>query len=198
MQQVAHSESTLRAFADALRRVAEEKPFEDITVREIARESGLSTRSFYNHFRSKYDLVLWSYAHADYSYLKTFESKGEIMPFEELLLLGLKRLSKDRPLFKGAFSHWAGPESLCMTLVSHGCRAISEYIRLRHGEKSVTSRIVELLRFYVEGTVSELARWMADANPMPVKDFRDFLLDAMPLPLHKFLYSQTRKKDKRK
>ncbi len=198
MQKGVNSGPTLRTFADALRRIAATKPFEDITVREIARESGLSTRSFYNHFRSKYDLVLWSYAHADYSYLKTFESKGEILPFEELLLLGLKRLSKDRPLFKGAFSDWVGPESLCMTLVDHGCRAIAEYIRIRHGDKSVTDRIVELLRFYVEGTVSELARWMADANPMPVKDFRDYLLEAMPLPLHKFLHSQTRKKDKRK
>ncbi len=196
MQKIANS--TLRAFADALRRVAAKKPFEDITVREIAHESGLSARSFYNHFRSKYDLVLWSYTNADYAYLKTFASKGKTLPFNELLLLGLERFSADRTLFQGAFNDWVGPESLCMTLVDHGCRAIPEYIRIRHGDNAVTDRISGLVRFYVEGTVSELARWMADANPMPAKEFRDYLLDAMPLPLHKLLYSQTRKKDKRK
>ncbi len=195
MQKVANS--TLRAFADALKRVAATKPFEDITVREIAREGGFSTRSFYNHFRSKYDLVLWSYANADYAYLKDTRSAA-VIPFNELLMRGLERFSADRTLFKGAFNDWVGPESLCMTLVDHGCRAIAEYIRLRHGDKSVTDRIIGLLRFYVEGTVSELSRWMADANPMPVKEFRDYLLDAMPMPLHKFLYSQTCKKDKRR
>ncbi len=198
MQKRENSSATLRAFADALRRVAAKKPFEDITVREVVRESGISSRTFYNHFHSKYDLVLWSYAQADYAYLETFAAKGNILPFEELLLLGIKRLSEDRPLFKGAFSDWAGPESLCLTLIKHGCRAVPEYIRIIHGDKAVTDRIVWLVRFYMEGIVSEVARWMEDANPMPTKAFRDHLLDAMPLQLHKFLYSPTRKQGKRK
>ncbi len=191
--------TTLRQFADALRRIAAKKPFAKITVREISSASGLSTRSFYNHFRSKYDLVLWSYANADNIYLTDAESATAILPFDELLLLGLNRLSADRNLFKGAFNDWAGPESLCMTLVEHGCRAVPEYIRIRHGSKAVTERVIALVRFYVEGTVSELARWMADANPMPAKEFRDLLMDAMPPSIHKLLNSQpTTRKGKRK
>jgi len=188
------SSDTLRKFADALRRVASKKPFETITVREIARESGLSTRAFYNHFRSKYDLVLWSYANADNIYLTDAKSGNTILPFGELLLLGLERLSADRSLFKGAFNEWAGPESLCMTLVEHGCRAVPEYIRLTHGSKAVTKRVADLVRFYVEGTVSELARWMADANPMPTEEFRDLLVDAMPPLVHRLLSSPTTKR----
>lgn len=193
------SRNTPRAFADALRRIAVKKPFVDITVREVVREAGISSRTFYNHFRSKYDLVLWSYANADYSYLKTFESKGEVLSFEELLLLGLRRFSKDRPLFKGAFSDWAGPESLCMALVEHGTHAIPEYIRIIHGDKAATDQVVSLVRFYVEGAVSEIARWMMDVNPMPDREFRDYLVDAMPSSIHKLLTSPTTtRKDKRK
>ena len=55
----------LNAFANALRRVVRTKTFEQITVREIVQEAGYSSRTFYNHFRSKYDLVFWNYAAAD-------------------------------------------------------------------------------------------------------------------------------------
>ncbi len=199
VQRAEKSGTTPRQFADALRRIAAKKSFEDITVREIVHESGLSSRTFYNHFRSKYDLVLWSYANADNIYLTDAKSASTILPFDELLLLGLKRFSADRNLFKGAFDDWAGPESLCMTLVEHGCRAVPEYIRIRHGSKALSERAVALVRFYVEGTVSELARWMADSNPMPAKNFRDLLVDAMPPSVRRLLHSQpTTRKGKRK
>ncbi|MCR5414041.1 MAG: TetR/AcrR family transcriptional regulator [Kiritimatiellae bacterium] len=186
------AEAVHRRFADALRRIAREKAFEAITVCEIARESALSTRTFYNHFRSKYDLVLWSYAHADDVYLKDAESVAEPIAFGELLLRGLRRFSADKDLFKGAFTDWVGPESLCMTLVDHGTRAIATYIRIANGEDAAPPRIVRLVRFYVEGTVSELAQWMADANPASAEDFRDFLMDAVPAPLKGLLSGKTK------
>ncbi len=184
--------------AGALRRIARDKAFEAITVREISRESGLSTRTFYNNFRSKYDLVLWNYAHADYAYLKDAKSAGKPIPFGDLLLRGLERLSADRALFKGAFTDRAGPESLSMTLVEHGCKAILEYIRIAGGEDAATERTSALLRFYVEGTVSELARWMAEANPSKAEEFRDFLMEAMPGPLKGLLSEETTNKGKSK
>ncbi len=180
--------------ADALRRLARETAFEHITVREIARESAMSTRTFYNHFRSKYDLVLWSYANPDDTYLKDAQSVAEPVPFSELLLRGLRRISADKPLFKGAFDDRVGPESLCMTLVNHGTRAISEYIRIANGKNAATEQIVRLARFYMEGTVSELSRWMNDANTCPPEDFRDFLMDAMPAPLKGLLTTKNEQK----
>ena len=56
------SREALGAFASALRRLVRTKTFEQISVRAIVKESGLSSRTFYNHFRSKYDLVFWRYA----------------------------------------------------------------------------------------------------------------------------------------
>ena len=36
-----------------------DKPFEKVSVIDIAERAGLSRKSFYNHFRDKYDLINW-------------------------------------------------------------------------------------------------------------------------------------------
>ena len=180
-------ETKLNAFVHALRRVARMKTFEQITVSEIVHEAGYSSRTFYNHFRSKYDLVFWSYAAADYAYLEGMSADFAGSTFPDRVLRGLERLEADRALFQGAFRDWIGPESLCMTLVRHGVDVIPGYIRRRHGAAAVSDEVTRLVRFYVEGVVSELALWIADAKPMSPEAFRDFLVEAMPAPLNKLL-----------
>lgn len=93
----------LNAFVHALRHVVRTKTFEQITVREIVQEAGYSSRTFYNHFRSKYDLVFWSYAATDYAYLEEADAYSAGMSFPESLLRGLKRLEADRALFQADF-----------------------------------------------------------------------------------------------
>ena len=173
----------LGAFANALRRLAQTKTFEQITVRAIVQEAGFSSRTFYNHFKSKYDLVFWHYAFLDYAYLK----ESAKVSFPEIVLRGLERLESDRELFKGAFSDWVGPESLCRTLVRHGVTYISNYIRGRHGAGAVTEEVENLVRFYVEGAVSELAIWCSTPNGAPPEEFGGFLIEAMPTKLRDLL-----------
>lgn len=102
----------LGAFSNALRRLARRLTFEQVTVRAIVRESGLSARTLYNHFWSKYDLVFWSYAAADYAYMDEMGADSSGRSFPERILHGLERLEADRALFRGAFRDWVGPEAV--------------------------------------------------------------------------------------
>lgn len=47
------------AFARALRELMEVERFDKISVSEIANQANLSRKSFYNHFKDKYELVNW-------------------------------------------------------------------------------------------------------------------------------------------
>lgn len=51
------SEQTKRELAAAFKELLEQMPFEKINVSDIATQTGLSRKSFYYHFRDKYDLV---------------------------------------------------------------------------------------------------------------------------------------------
>ncbi len=56
---MADSNITKNALAMALKRLMKTRGFEKISVSEICKECGMNRKSFYYHFRDKYDLVNW-------------------------------------------------------------------------------------------------------------------------------------------
>lgn len=53
------SHITKRALAQALKELMLQRPFAKISVSDICAQCGMSRKSFYYHFRDKYDLVHW-------------------------------------------------------------------------------------------------------------------------------------------
>ena len=56
---LASSKITKKALANALKEVMVEKPFEKISVSDICNKCNRNRKSFYYHFKDKYDLVNW-------------------------------------------------------------------------------------------------------------------------------------------
>jgi len=56
---MADSTVTKNALANALRRQMEEEPFSKITIGEICDRCNMNRKSFYYHFKDKFDLVEW-------------------------------------------------------------------------------------------------------------------------------------------
>ena len=56
---MADSNITKRALAGALRELMAEMPFEKINVGQICERCHMNRKSFYYHFKDKYDLVNW-------------------------------------------------------------------------------------------------------------------------------------------
>ena len=50
---------TKRALCTALKELMEEEPFQKISVADICARCDMNRKSFYYHFRDKYDLVNW-------------------------------------------------------------------------------------------------------------------------------------------
>lgn len=61
--------STPELFKESLFDLLSDRPFEEITVTQIAENCGVSQRTFYNHFRDKYHLGAWVYCHVLEEYL---------------------------------------------------------------------------------------------------------------------------------
>ncbi|MBQ6231103.1 MAG: TetR/AcrR family transcriptional regulator C-terminal domain-containing protein [Eubacterium sp.] len=56
---MAESNITKNALADALKSLMREKSFEKISVLDICEKCNMNRKSFYYHFRDKYDLLNW-------------------------------------------------------------------------------------------------------------------------------------------
>jgi len=56
---MASTNITKQALASSLRELMEEIPFDKISVTQICKRCGMNRKSFYYHFKDKYDLVNW-------------------------------------------------------------------------------------------------------------------------------------------
>lgn len=56
---MADSNITKQALANAIKELLEEQPFDKISVSDICEKCHMNRKSFYYHFRDKYDLVNW-------------------------------------------------------------------------------------------------------------------------------------------
>ena len=56
---MADSNITKRALASALKELMESTPFSKITVSDICAKCNMNRKSFYYHFKDKFDLVNW-------------------------------------------------------------------------------------------------------------------------------------------
>jgi len=63
---------TKKALAETLRKLLETKSFEKIAVVDICSNLGINRKSFYYHFKDKYDLVNWIF---DYEFLSGVREK---------------------------------------------------------------------------------------------------------------------------
>ena len=56
---MADSNITKRALATSLKELMAEQPFDKINVAQICERCNMNRKSFYYHFKDKYDLVNW-------------------------------------------------------------------------------------------------------------------------------------------
>ena len=59
MSDIADSNITKNALAASVKNLMKEKSFQKISVSDICKECGMNRKSFYYHFKDKYDLVNW-------------------------------------------------------------------------------------------------------------------------------------------
>ena len=170
----------------ALRRLGAERPFGTISVREIAREAGFSTRTFYNHFRSKYDLVIRYYAFEDSAATRRARAGGALPPWKDRVRDGLRRFRRDRTMFAGALRDMAGPEGFALTFLAHACRSTEEHILLATGNP-LPPPLAPVLRHYYAGFVLLLGEWLESPSPKSAAAFLSDLLAALPSPLRPLL-----------
>ncbi len=69
-----------RRFAEALVRLMEEKPLDQVRVSEICTAAGVSKQTFYHHFTDKYDLMAFCFRGM---FAEPLDHLGSVYPFEQ-------------------------------------------------------------------------------------------------------------------
>ena len=81
---MADSNITKRTLASALKELMESTPFTKITVSDICAKCNMNRKSFYYHFKDKFDLVNWIF---DVEYLSHIQLGVDLIGWDSVLHL---------------------------------------------------------------------------------------------------------------
>lgn len=157
------SDITKKALAAAMKKLMAQKPFLKISVRDICEECGMSRKSFYYHFKDKYDLMNWIFAE---------DFVGRIDPgayeSEWGLLDDLCRY------------FYAEREFYCNALRVEGQNSFKEYFfetqrpLIASYVQHVFARNVKkdfYVAFFCDGFLSAIARWLQEGSGILPEEF---------------------------
>ena len=177
---MADSTITKKTLANALKRLMCDLPFSKISISDICDLCDMNRKSFYYHFRDKYDLVNWIF---DTEFVNHAES---IKDTQTVLKMLCGYLYSNREYYKRAFKI-DGQNSLR----SHFCeltrRYISHSIHADCDENTGNDLQSLQVRFYSDGFVCGIERWVIEEDCASPERFCTLLCSLYELHCNKTL-----------
>lgn len=160
---MADSNITKRALATALKELMEDVPFSKISVSDICEKCAMNRKSFYYHFRDKYDLVNWIFYMECLLPLHeyTYDSVGEV------LLAICQHLYENREFYRKAFK-------------ITGQNSFSEYFRemlepllvkMTDGLFAEEADRNFYMTFYAGTSIQAIEHWIQEKDCIPAGEF---------------------------
>lgn len=152
---------TKHAIADAMKRLMEKTPLEEIAVGTIIAEAGVSRNTFYYHFRDKYDLVNWIF----YSETEQFaQMQIKRSNWQEILYENCRYLRQNKAFYMNAL-RLTGQNSLQEYLTDYFTKLLSQ--RLLNPSVKQTPSLSEkdaafAARFYAYALVGLMVQWSSE------------------------------------
>lgn len=160
---MSNSQITKLALADSMKELMEEKPMSKITISDITESCNLSRKSFYYHFKDKYDLVNWIF----YTEFVSIVQKASSVDIWDLLESICQYLYENKVFY-------------CNALKVRGQNSFSDYfievlepfmlinfgnIFENHVEKEFFST------YFADATRVAITRWLIEDKDIPPKKF---------------------------
>lgn len=169
---MADSNITKQALAAALKELVAERPFEKISVCDICDRCRMNRKSFYYHFRDKYDLANWIFdtEFIELSQTNATQVISENMAFDDRwsTLLSICQYFYDNRVFYRRILMVEGQNSLS----SHFRELIAPMLRLRMEELLGLEDIPDMVYvFFADGILCTMERWLLDKNCIPAEEF---------------------------
>ena len=161
------SNITKHALAFALKELMEEKPFSKINIAEICEKCGMNRKSFYYHFKDKYDLVNWIF---DEDFSKILESRKEddyfTWPFLEALC---ECFYENRNFYRKALKIRG---QNCF--IDHYRECLEPFMQAGMRKILQETEYMDFqISFFADAFVGSLERWLSDAECMPASQLID-------------------------
>ena len=179
---MAESIITKKALATSLKEVLEVRPFEKITIANICENCGMNRKSFYYHFKDKYDLVNW-----------IFDT--------EFIEIARNGIDENIPIGSHIEERWGILQNVCHYLYANrsfysklfplreqNCLAdhfreichpiFANRLKITEGWEEAPKLMVE---FLTDAILCAIERWITANDPVPPEEFEETLIACIRL-----------------
>lgn len=171
---MADSNITKKALANTLKGLMSEMSFDKINVAQICERCNMNRKSFYYHFKDKYDLVNWIFDIEFISILASENFNNSQVPFEDrwkTLDVLCEVFYANRTFYRKALKI-KGQNSFS----EHFRECIHPILKQRiEFYTGITTPNDFVINFFSDACVCALERWLSEKNCMPPKEFSSLL-----------------------
>ncbi len=163
---MANSNITKQALANALRELMEETTFDKIQVAHICERCDMNRKSFYYHFKDKYDLLNWIFDTEIMPVIQNNSETEQLQQCVEAIRNVCNYFYENRNFYRKALKI-QGQNSFA----EHFKEYIMPFLRVRLiylvGEENVDEFT---LNFFTDAAVCAIERWLLDKNCIPPEE----------------------------
>lgn len=144
---------------------------ESVCIGDLCRESHISRRTFYYHFRDKYDVMLWK-LHADW-----YQSLMHHVQDDDVTrcIYGLQEVFMDHRAYYRKLLLYQGQDSLPMQLSRISLCYKIHAIRDDFPELEITDEYLAQLNYDANGAVMSVINWIISNNNLTASQLADIL-----------------------
>ena len=159
--------TTEELLAESFLELAESKRIDKITITEITNNCGMSQPTFYNHFKDKYDLIVWIYTSRVSEVMGRIDNKSYL--WKDTLLDGARYYAENSEFIKNALKHTSGQDSFIDRILDLG----GEVKNGAKKEEPIFTDVVEFIKYDLQTSKDGLA-WLKELTEEAMDDYSTF------------------------
>ncbi|MBR1763866.1 MAG: TetR/AcrR family transcriptional regulator C-terminal domain-containing protein [Ruminococcus sp.] len=180
--------TTKDILAESFLELAEERRIDKIRISDITDNCGMSAPTFYNHFKDKYDLIVWIHTDRVGEIMSKIDKNG--YRWKDTLLEGARYYYDNRSYIINALKHTSGQDSFVGYVTKNNIRVLANEVRRKLMTEYLPSEIFGLIKVYVYGTVHFMLDWLVEDTALTPEQVAQLWEEALPEPLRRYLCNE--------
>lgn len=166
-----NSSQTKKLFAESMKSLMETQPFSKVSISDICEKCSMNRKSFYYHFKDKYDLVNWIY-YTEFIYAVSTTQKIKSWDILEEIC---EYFYSNRKFYANALSFF-GQNSFRDYFSSLMHEVIIEYMQDAFSDLEHCGFFAT---FFTDAFISSITRWLTDTSPVTPENFVSLLRSSL-------------------
>lgn len=177
--------STKEILAESFRELAEKRQVNKITIQEIVDNCNYSPATFYRHFRDKYDLIAWDYAHQTSEIMSRVGTDS--YEWRDTLTDGIHFFMNNKEYMQNLLRNTGGHDSFVRYFSETNIEYLSKCIMSLSKSSSLDKEMLMLIRIYCFGTVLLTCQWLLDELECDCNQLAELYEKALPEAMRNIL-----------